>query len=118
MSIKGITVPTQQGMIAGNPSDSALKAGNDAATKQANLIKAVGGSKKKIKGGNGTVAISPLKTSYTPSGGPGQNPSDINKQLAQIGSQGNANSQFDKHAFKGGKKYTFKKYTFRKGITK
>ncbi len=111
MSIKGITPPTQSGMIAGNPADSAIKAGNIAAIKQANLINAVGGSKK-MKGG--TIAISSLKTSYTPTGGQGQNPADINKQLAQIGSQGNANAQFDSHAFKGGKKNTFRKSTFRK----
>ena len=96
MDIPGILQQTQIGMIAGNPADSAMKAGNDAAAKQANL--------NKIGGANGTINISPLKTSYSPTGGPGQNPSDIHKLLAQGGSQGAENAKYDSYAFKGGKR--------------
>jgi hypothetical protein len=48
------------------------------------------------------IAIPTIDTPYTPTGAPGQTPDDISMQLAELGSQGNANAEFDTHA--GGKK--------------
>ena len=48
------------------------------------------------------IAIPTIDTPYTPTGAPGQTPDDISTQLAELGSQGNANAEFDTHA--GGKK--------------
>ena len=48
------------------------------------------------------IAIPTIDTPYTPTGAPGQTPDDISTQLAELGSQGDANAKFDTHA--GGKK--------------
>ena len=48
------------------------------------------------------ITIPTIDTPYTPTGAPGQTPDDISTQLAELGSQGNANAEFDTHA--GGKK--------------
>jgi len=48
------------------------------------------------------IYIPTIDTPYTPTGAPGQTPDDISTKLAELGSQGNANAEFDTHA--GGKK--------------
>jgi hypothetical protein len=98
-SVPGITYPTVQATVAGSPRDAAIA--NNAAmnAKQAEANRMTAGSKKK-RGGAVTVGVP--QVSYTPTGGPGQDPTAITKSNAQYGSQGAANAEFDKNALKGG----------------
>jgi hypothetical protein len=97
-SVPGITYPTVQSTGAGSPRDAAIA--NNAAmnVKQAEANKMTAGSKKK----GGAVTVGVPQVSYTPTGGPGQDPTSITKLNAQYGSQGSANAEFDKNALKGG----------------
>jgi hypothetical protein len=97
-SVPGITYPTVQSTGAGSPRDAAIA--NNAAmnAKQAEANKMTAGSKKK----GGAVTVGVPQVSYTPTGGPGQDPTSITKLNAQYGSQSSANAEFDKNALKGG----------------
>ena len=104
----GITNPTQKGMLAGNPRDSAIAANNQTNQKMNNLANAVGGKRTRWGGVTSTsnLAIVPtVKTPYTPTGGPGQTPTDVQQQNAQTTTQATANAVYDKYATqKGGKR--------------
>ena len=107
--IPGMIYPTQQGMLAGSPRDSAIASMNLTNSKLSEL-QSVGGRRryrknmKKSGGGtDGKVVVPQFNMLYAGTGGPGQTPNDIIKQNAVIGTQGHANSQFDKLALvKGG----------------
>jgi len=107
--IPGMVYPTQQAMLAGSPRDSAIASMNLTNAKLFDL-QSVGGRRRKRKnmkkrggGTDGTVVVPQFNMLYTTAGGPGQTPNDIIKQNAVIGTQGAANSQFDKLALvKGG----------------
>ena len=109
----GITNPTQKGMLAGNPRDSAIAANNQTNQKMNNLANAVGGKRKRWGGATSTsnLAIVPtVKTPYTPTGGPGQTPTDVQQQNAQTTTQATANAVYDNYATqKGGIKNKTKK---------
>ena len=136
----GLTNPTQQGMLAGTQRDSAIASNNQSNQKLNNLSSAVGGKRmkrrsnkrskkrsKKRKGGapanaNSTsnqVIVPTVKTPYTPTGGPGQTPTDVQKQNAQTTTQSTANAVYDGYATQqGGKTKRTKRMKRRGGSSK
>jgi hypothetical protein len=52
----------------------------------------------------GALTVPTITPSYTPTGGPGQTPNDINLTMAKLSTQGEANAQFDNMA--GGRRNT------------
>ena len=97
-NIPGLLLPTQRGMLAGNPRDSAIAEGN-AATQKLQALQSIGGGKryKKKRGGSG-IPVPQFSMQYTPQGGPGQVPNSIIQQNARTGTQSAANSVYDKYA--------------------
>jgi hypothetical protein len=118
MSIPGMIYPTQKGMPAGNPRDSAMVNMNNNAQNQANANAAMAGGKlkkrRKYRGGNVQTNSSPQSITvpqytmpYEPQGGNGTNPNNQIQQNAAISTQGFANSALDGAAFtKGGTRRT------------
>jgi hypothetical protein len=108
MSTKGMIYPQEKPMLAGNPKDSAMAAGNQAAINQTNLIKATSGGnrhknkKSKYGGATGEVVVPQYQMQYTPTGAGGQNPNDIIKQNAGVSVQGAENAKYDNLARVGG----------------
>ena len=109
MSTKGMIYPQETPMLAGNPKDSAIAANNQAISRQADLIKATGGSRrrhihKRNKYGGATtgVTVPQYQMQYKPTGAGGQDPNSIIKQNAELSTQGDANAQFDNLAAKKG----------------
>jgi hypothetical protein len=103
--IPGVTYPTLKPFTpgTGNARDSATAAQTANDTKQ-NKLNHTGGTRK--RGGTGKVAAPQMKLSYTPTGGPGQDPNSTMAANAKTSSQINANSQYDSYASKkGGNKY-------------
>jgi hypothetical protein len=105
MSVPGMTYPTQKGMPAGNPRDSAMANMNNNAQLQANANKAMAGGRfkrhRKYRGGN-SIVVPQFNMPYEPQGGPGTNPNNQIQQNASTSTQGAANSKFDGEAFKKG----------------
>lgn len=125
MSVPGMVYPTQKGMLAGNPRDSAIQQTANMNQKQANLNNAVGGSgrrrlrrrsrrktkktKKRVRRirktrkrlcrcrrrRGGTIAVPQYQMQYTSQGGPGTDPNSQIQQNAQVGTQMAANSKYD-----------------------
>jgi hypothetical protein len=109
MSTKGMIYPQETPMLAGNPKDSAIAANNQATTRQANLIKATGGSRRrqiykrnKYGGATNDVTVPQYQMQYKPTGAGGQDPNSIIKQNAGLSTQGDANAQYDNLAAKKG----------------
>jgi len=103
-TLPGMPVPTQKGMLAGNPRDSAIQSTNNTNQKQANLSNAVGGSKKFKKMG-GANNVPQFQMQYTSTNGPGQDPNSQIKQNSQTSTSAAANSVYDQQAMvKGGSK--------------
>ena len=117
-TVPGVMLPTKQGQLAGNPRSSAIASQQATSAKAANLNSAVGGSKKRKKGGDVTV---PQYTNmqYTPQNGPGQDPKKKKTNNTATSTQTDENSKFDEEAMKGGSKkkraYKKKKKKTRKG---
>ena len=97
-NIPGLLLPTQRGMLAGNPRDSAIAEGN-AATQKLQSLQSIGGGKRynKIRGGS-RIQVPQFNMQYTPQNGPGQDPNSIIQQNARTGTQSAANSVYDKYA--------------------
>jgi hypothetical protein len=113
--VPGLKYPTQQGMLAGNPRDSAIASQNQTNMKQSNLSNAVGGKRtkrvkntKRVKrnkkgtrrwgGGQvppGQVAVPQFQMQYKPTGGPGQDPNAVIQQNSQTSTQSTANAVYD-----------------------
>jgi len=101
MSTPGLMYPTQKGMAAGNPRDSAMASMNSANQSQANANKAMAGGKYKRRhrgGANGSVAVPQFQMQYDPQGGPGTNPNNQIQSNAQISTQQSANAVYDSQA--------------------
>jgi len=113
MSTPGLMYPTQKGMAAGNPRDSAMANMNSANQSQANANKAMAGGKYKRRhrgGTNGTVAVPQFQMQYDPQGGPGTNPNNQIQSNAQISTQQSANSVYDSQGkLSGGRSRKYKK---------
>jgi hypothetical protein len=97
--------PTQKGMPAGNPRDSAMANMNSNAQNQANANAAMAGGKlkkrRKYRGGN-SIVVPQYNMPYEPQGGNGTNPNNLIQQNAATSTQGSANSAYDAAAFKKG----------------
>jgi hypothetical protein len=108
--IPGLLLPTQQGMLAGNPRDSAIAQGN-AAELKLQALQSIGGGKKRNKkwcgagAGSGTIVVPQFNMQYTPQGGPDQVPNSIIEANALVGTQSAANAVYDKYALQKGGKY-------------
>ena len=110
--VPGLMLPQEKPMLAGNPKDSAIASNNQAAERQADLIKATSGGRrhkskrnKKYKyGGAATsgVAVPQYQMQYKSPGAGGQDPNSIIKQNTSISTQGSANAEYDNLAKKGG----------------
>jgi hypothetical protein len=101
MSTPGLMYPTQKGMPAGNPRDSAMASMNNANQLQASANKAMAGGKYKRRhkgGADGTVAVPQFQMQYDPQGGPGTNPNNQIQSNAQISTQQSANAVYDSQA--------------------
>ena len=120
-NVPGLFLPTQKGMLAGNPRDSAIAEGN-AANLKLQALRSIGGSrgtrsrkKKKKHGGanvtNAKIDVPQFSMQYTPQSGPGQDPNSIIQQNAVVGTQGAANAVFDKYATQMGGHYDIKMNT-------
>lgn len=96
-NVPGLLLPTQRGMLAGNPRDSAIAEGN-AATQKLQSLQSIGGGKRYKKRGGSGIHVPQFNMQYTPQNGPGQDPNSIVKQNAGIGTQSAANSVYDKYA--------------------
>jgi hypothetical protein len=109
-SVPGMMYPTQIGMLAGNPRDSAI-AQNNAANQKLLSLQKVGGRRKRYyrRGGatapTNNIPVAQFNMQYTSQGGPGQNPNQIIQQNAVTGTQGAANSVYDKYATQMGGYY-------------
>jgi hypothetical protein len=100
--VPGITYPTIQSTGAGSPKDAAIANNNAMVFRQSQANRMTAGRRRRKKGGAITVGVPPL--SYTPTGGPGQDPTSIIQKNAQYGAQGSVNATFDKNALKGGRR--------------
>jgi hypothetical protein len=94
-SIPGMIYPTQQGMLAGNPRDSAIAQMTNMNTKQAALSNSVGGRKRK-KGGN--IPVPQYNMLYHSQNGIGTDPNSQIQINSQISTQGAANRVYDNQA--------------------
>ncbi len=99
----GVIYPTKQGLLAGNPQDSAIQQSQNTSNKAASMNKLVGGKKRKHRRGGAVVAPQYANMPYTPANGAG---SDPNAQIAdntQVNTQRAANAALDSGAsVKGG----------------
>ena len=89
----------------GNPRDSAMAAGQSANAKLANLNAAVGGRRRKYRGGatnNGEIPAPQFQMQYTPTGGPGTSPNNQIADLTKNNMQTTAWSASDSAATKMG----------------
>ena len=111
----GLMYPTQKGMLAGNPRDSAITSQNQVNAKQTNLSNAVGGKGRRMRmtrgkktsrrrGGadNSKVIVPQFQMQYQSTGGPGQDPNSVIQQNSQTSTQGNANATYDQYATQKG----------------
>jgi hypothetical protein len=125
MSIPGMIYPTQKGMLAGNPRDSAIAQMNNTNMKQTSLANAVGGKHKRMrkskkikrhrKGGTkrrggSTVAVPQFTLLYNVQSGPGTDPNSQIKMNSQISTQGAANAVYDQEATKTGGSRTCRRF--------
>jgi hypothetical protein len=112
--VPGMNYPTQKGMLAGNPRDSAMAQINNTNAKQASLSASVGGKRKyhkKIGGAtNAVIPVPQYQMQYTPQGGPGTDPNSQIQQNSQISTQGTANAVYDQEATKTGGKRSKKRF--------
>lgn len=105
-TIPGMLYPTQRGMLAGNPRDSAILQGNINTQKLA-ALNAIGGKKRFRRGGaaNNNIVVPQFNMLYPPQEGINQDPNSIIRQNAVISTQGAANSVYDKYATQKGGVY-------------
>lgn len=113
---KGMINPTTQGMISGNPQDSAIQQSSNTAAKAAKLNAAVGGTKKrnnikntKNKYGGDIVAPQYTNMQYTPTNGPSEQPNSQIAANTQTSTQNAENNKYDQMATSGGSRKNSKK---------
>ncbi len=113
MSTPGLMLPTQKGMLGANPKESSLMEFNNTNTKTAALSNAVGGKRRKRRGG--AIAVPQFQMQYNSTSGPGTDPNAQVAALSQTSTQGAANAQFDSDATKmGGKSRRHRRKTSRR----
>lgn len=103
--IPGMMFPTQKGMLAGNPRDSAIQNMNNNQQNAGLASKLLSGGKLKKRFRGGNIAVPQFQMLYEPQGGRGTNPNDQIGANARTGTQMAANAAFDKGAtIMGGKR--------------
>ena len=98
-SVDGMILPTQKGMLAGNPRDSAMQSMNNNSQLQAQASSALSGGrhrKRKAYGGGDTLTVPQYQMLYEPQGGNGTNPNNQIQASSQTSTQMAANSALDK----------------------
>ena len=107
-SVPGMILPTQKGMPAGNPRDSAMQSMNNNAQLQAQANNSLsGGRHRKRKArrayrGGDAIAVPQYQMLYEPQGGNGTNPNNQIQGNAQTSTQMAANAALDSGATKMG----------------
>ena len=104
-SVDGMMLPTQKGMLAGNPRDSAMQSMNNNSQLQAQASTALAGGrhrKRKAYGGGDTLTVPQYQMLYEPQGGNGTNPNNQIQGISQTSTQMAANSALDSGATKMG----------------
>ena len=107
-SVPGLMNPTQKGMLAGNPRDSAIQSTTNNNLLQAQANTALSGGRlrkrKAYRGGeaNSTIQVPQYQMLYEPQGGTGTNPNNQIQAGAQTSTQMAANSVYDNAATKTG----------------
>jgi len=105
-SIPGMMFPTQKGMPAGNPRDSAIANMHSGQQSSALASKLLSGGKKlqkRLRGGN--ITVPQFQMLYDPQGGPGTNPNNQIQGNSRVSTQSLANSALDRGATQmGGKR--------------
>ena len=104
-TVPGMMVPTQKGMPAGNPRDSAMQSMNNNAQIQAQANAALAGGrnrKRKSYGGANDIAVPQYQMLYESQGGPGTNPNNQIQGNSQTSTQLAANAALDSGATKMG----------------
>ena len=104
-SVDGMMQPTQKGMLAGNPRDSAMQSMNNNSQLQAQASSALSGGrhrKRKAYGGGDTLTVPQYQMLYEPQGGNGTNPNNQIQASSQTSTQMAANSALDSGATKMG----------------
>jgi hypothetical protein len=118
-SLPGMILPTQKGMLAGTPRDSAMQSMNNNSQLQAQANTALAGGrhrKRKAYGGGDTYPVPQYQMLYEPQGGNGTNPNNQIQGNAQTSTQMAANSALDSGATKmGGSKRNISRRRSRKG---
>ena len=104
-SIPGMMLPTQRGMPAGNPRDSAMQTLHNNAQIQAQANNALSGGrhrKRKTYGGGDAIPVPQYQMLYESQGGPGTNPNNQIQGNSQTSTQMAANAALDSGATKMG----------------
>jgi len=123
-SVPGLKLPTQKGMLSGNPRDSAMQSMNNNAQLQAQANNSLSGGRlrKKIRRGyrggdaNSTIAVPQYQMLYESQGGPGTNPNNQIQGASQTSTQMAANSALDAGATTmGGSKRSVSRRRSRRG---
>ena len=110
----GLMQPTMASLPpgAGNPRDAAIISQQNSNNRQVNA-NAIGGRRRKYRGGADDVAVPQFQMQYTPTGGPGTNPNNQITGLSSTSMQSTAWATQDNQATKmGGSR---KKRRFTKG---
>jgi hypothetical protein len=105
--VPGVIYPTQQGLIAGNPRDSAIQHVNNMNAKQ-NALNQVAGKKNKRRvrtwKKGGAVTVPQFNNKYPEQSGPGTGTNAQIAGLTQVSTQNKANAAYDSQLHKGGSK--------------
>ena len=97
-SVPGMMLPTQKGMLAGNPRDSAMQSMNNNSQLQAQATTALAGGrhkKRKAYRGGDNIQVPQYQMLYEAQGGPGTNPNNQIQANSQNATQGQANAALD-----------------------
>ena len=98
-SDKGVMFPTQKGMLAGTPRESAMVSMKQNSQLQAQASSALSGGrhrKRKAYGGGDTLTVPQYQMLYEPQGGNGTNPNNQIQASSQTSTQMAANAALDK----------------------
>lgn len=103
-SYPGMMTPTQKGMLAGNPRDSAMQSMNNNAQLQAQANKNLSGGRHRKRNTyrGGAINAPQMQILYDVQNGPGSGPNDQMKGNAQTSTQMAANAALDSGATKMG----------------
>lgn len=104
-NVPGMMLPTQKGLVSGNPRDSAIQSMQSNQQSAALASKLLSGGKiikykKRVRGG--ALNVPQYQMAYEPQGGPGTNPNDQIANNSRTSTQSAANAALDSGATKMG----------------